>query len=156
MNVHIYVVDSSGKIICPGLPFFLVELHKGEDLGSFATDRHSDKHLSSPFGMYGILLISMADWSTSEPWSYTLLWQPRQTICSASFCPLSVVCRNILCRIIALWGVPSSHLGYSSKKSLMLIWHSALRIEVSFSSANSQAAQVLWTQSPYLNDNRVV
>ena len=142
MNIHIYVVNSSGKIICPGL-LFLVDLHKGEDQGLFTADRHSDKHLSSPFRMYGILPTPWQIGLPQNPWSYTLPWQPWQTIHSASFCPLSVVCRNILCRIIALWGVPSSHLGHSSKKSLMSIWCSASQIEVLFSSAKSWATWVL-------------
>ena len=117
MNVHIYVVGSSGKIVCPGLPFFLVELQKGEGLGPFATDRCSDKCLSSPFGMYGILL---TPWQIGLPKNHGCTHCHRGPGMDHLTLPLSAPYQQHIgtcsCRIIALWGVPSSHLGYSSKK----------------------------------------
>ena len=98
---------------------------------------------------------SMVDWSTLDSGSYMLPWWPQWTIHSTSFHPLLAACRNISCRIIALCVVPSSHLGYLSKKSPISIWHSTSLMEISSSSAQSWAALVLCNLSPYLNDNRV-
>ena len=67
---------------------------------------------------------SMADWSTSELGSHMLPWQPQQNIHSASFWPLLVACKNILCRMKDQCGVPSPHWGYSFRKSPTSIWHS--------------------------------
>ena len=63
---------------------------------------------------------SMAEWSALESESYMLPWWPQQTIHSASFHPLSAVCRNISCNIMVQCGVPSPHQGYSSKKAQYL------------------------------------
>ena len=69
-NIHIYVVGLSEKKVYLGLPCSLPELHKGKDLGPFITDRHSGRYLSSPFGMYHILLIP---WQIGPPriWGHT-------------------------------------------------------------------------------------
>ena len=142
MNIHIYVVSSSGKIICPGIAFSSwLSSTRGKAWGPL---QQIDTLIN--------VLISLWDvWYPTNSWQIGPPQNHGHTHCCGSladhslclFLPLSAACRNILCRIIALWGVPSSHLGYSSKKSPMSIWHSASWIEVLFSSAKSWATWVL-------------
>ena len=126
-----------GRRGCCGLLLFSTETHKVGDLGTFSTDKHCSTCPGSPCERSGTPTSSMADWSTSRLGLDMLLWQPQHMSLSASFCPHSAACRNILWRMTDQWGAPNSHLGYSSSNSSASNLHSASLIESPISLAHS-------------------
>ena len=79
--------------------------------------------------------------------------QPWWIIHSASFCPCSEACWNILCRRMRQWGLSASHLASPSRNSSTSIRHSASHTDRPSLAACPLAARDLSLLLPYLNVN---
>ena len=93
--------------------------------------------LGSLFNWYTSLYSSLiSPWEVLYPMSWTAgtstlesslgvpCWWPQQIAYSISFCPNSVVCRNILWRMNGWWDPPAFHHGYSLRNRSASRWHS--------------------------------
>ena len=97
----------------------------------------------------------MADMSASGSRFGNSCWQPWQTVCSASFCPLSTVCQNISKSIMRQWGLSASHLVCPSRNSSMSITFSASWTDKPSLAAHPLVARALSLLLPYFCVNNL-